>query len=125
MGSIEGLVNEYRATGMPIDLEIEGDLSAVAPTIGLTAYRIVQEALANAARHAPGSAVVVELRVANVLTVCVTNGRGVRPPSDGGTGLGLAGLADRARVVGGKVDAAPFHHGWRVEAVLPLAAVNA
>jgi signal transduction histidine kinase len=84
----------------------------------LAAYRIVQESLTNALKHAPGTHVDVELDGAGKrLAVTVTNDwRGSSTP---GTGSGLVGMAERAQAVGGTFDAGRVQHRWRVHAELP------
>jgi signal transduction histidine kinase len=92
---------------------------------GLAAYRIVQEALANAARHAPGGPVDVAVRTGSRrLTVSVHNGPARPGPAPaGGGGHGLTGMRERAELLGGTLHAAPDGRGgYLVEAVLPYAA---
>ncbi|MEU1519172.1 histidine kinase [Streptomyces sp. NPDC005811] len=108
----------------------------VPEAVGLSAYRIVQEALANVVRHAPGARTQVSLSVTAPdpqdgarLTVLVVNGPAPRPPggpSGGpleahGTGHGLVGMHERVRLVGGSLDTGPLPDGgFRVAARLPL-----
>jgi signal transduction histidine kinase len=83
----------------------------VPEAVGLTAYRIVQEALTNAARHAPGSTVSVRVRrEADELAVLVRNTPG-GPSSGGGGGHGLAGMRERVAVHGGRLTAEPTPDG--------------
>ena len=91
--------------------------------VGLTAYRIVQEALTNATRHAPGSGAVVVLRLADgALEVLVRNTRGGTSLGGGG-GHGLAGMRERVAVHGGSVTAGPTEDGgFEVLARIPLGA---
>lgn len=115
---IPALVESYRRAGTPITLDIAGELDSIGPTRGLAAYRVVQESLTNAIRHAPGSAVTVRIDASgDALTVCVDN------PGDFGSstasGTGLVAMAERAEAVGGRVRAGARSGGWRVEAVLP------
>jgi signal transduction histidine kinase len=105
-------------------LIVRGAVAALDPGIEITAYRIVQEALTNARRHAPGAAVDVELDYrAEALHLSIRDS-GPGPPADSnGTqpgGHGLIGMHERAAMVGGRVStgAAP-HGGFLVEAVLP------
>jgi signal transduction histidine kinase len=121
---LNALLDEVRDAGAGgVRLIVSGAVEPLDPGIELTAYRIVQEALTNARRHAPGAAVDVELRYHGdeiVLRVC-DNGPG--PPhshSPNGHGHGLAGMQERAAMVGGRVTAgsAPGA-GFLVEAVLP------
>jgi signal transduction histidine kinase len=96
--------------------------SAVDPGVGRAAYRIVQEALTNAGKHAPGARVQVTVdRPAGRLVVRVVNGPCRQQVSDApGGGYGLVGLGERVRTLGGQLIAAPrLDGGFEVEAVLP------
>jgi signal transduction histidine kinase len=104
----------------------------VPEAVGLSAYRIVQEALSNVVRHAPGARTRVALSVSEPgpgpgewLTVLVVNGpppeRSGGPLESGGTGHGLVGMRERVRLVGGTLDVGPLEDGgFRVAARLPL-----
>jgi signal transduction histidine kinase len=114
LADIPGLVEESRAAGMKVEAAIDADADVAAAT-GRTAYRIVQEGLTNARKHAPGAAVTVRVgaRSEGGLEVEVVSRRavGVRaggPPPTPGTGSGLIGLAERVALAGGE-----FHHGPR------------
>lgn len=118
------LVTEYTAAGLKVDLDIDGDLLSVPGDVGLAAYRIAQESLTNAAKHAPGSAAHVRVSTtATELRLTVTND--IDPSATPlaslpGSGHGIAGMAQRATLAGGTCSARPDGHRWRVEAVLPL-----
>jgi signal transduction histidine kinase len=104
-------------------LIVRGPVRPLDPGIELTAYRIVQEALTNARRHAPGAAVDVELHYRDeALHVWVRdNGPGREPQQPDGGGHGLTGMRERAAMVGGRLAAAPASRGgFVVSAVLPL-----
>lgn len=117
-GDVLELVESFRRAGTEVDLVVSGDLDAVGSTRGLAAYRIVQEALTNAVRHAPGAPVAVRLVVgADEVDVTVTNPAAAMVPADPGTGL--RGMTERAESLGGRLTAGPSERGWRVEAVLP------
>ncbi|MEU9554258.1 sensor histidine kinase [Streptomyces fumanus] len=100
----------------------------VPEAVGLSAYRIVQEALANVVRHAPGAPTRVSVSVARDgtrLTVLVVNGPPPEPPAapleSSGTGHGLVGMRERVRLAGGTLDTGPLPDGgFRVAAQLPL-----
>jgi len=116
------LVDESRQAGMAVLLTgLPDGATWVDPAVSRAAYRIVQEALTNAGKHAPGSSVTVAVeRPTEHLVVRVTNGPGhAAEPAPGG-GYGLVGLAERVRTLGGRLTAEPrLDGGFLVEAVLP------
>lgn len=122
LAELEDLVADSRRAGVEVSLEQAGEPRPVDPTVGRTAYRVVQEALTNAGKHAPGGAVAVTLDLRpGELVVTVVNRRATRPaePLPGG-GYGLVGLRERVRTVGGTLRAEPrLDGGFAVEAVLP------
>ncbi len=95
---------------------MDGDPSALPQTVGSTIYRIVQEALTNAARHAPGTPVTVDVTVADQNVTVVVDSAG--PPGQG-SGMGLINMAERAGALGGSCTAGPGGHGWLVTASIP------
>jgi signal transduction histidine kinase len=115
------LLDEYQRAGLRIDVSLSVDVAVLDATIGVALHRIVREALANVARHAPNNAVRVEIQGdAEELHVSVRDCG--RPPGQGrtdGAGFGVIGMAERARAVGGRVRAGPTDDGWLVEATLP------
>ncbi|MBN9613664.1 MAG: sensor domain-containing protein [Actinobacteria bacterium] len=127
IGDIPGLIESTRQSGTRIDYRPEmldtGD-TAVPASTGLTAYRIVQETLSNAVRHAPGAEIMVTLRMSEQdLEITVHNGP-AHPASPvapaPGSGLGLAGLHERVSALGGTVTAGPTDAGgFAVHAALP------
>jgi signal transduction histidine kinase len=114
----------YTAAGLKVDLVIDADLSAIPGDVGLAAYRIAQESLSNAARHAPGSTARVQVRATPTeLQLEVINdisSPSAALPAWRGGGHGIAGMTQRARLAGGAFSAGPDGGQWRVEAVLPL-----
>ncbi|WP_370416797.1 sensor histidine kinase [Streptomyces fradiae] len=124
---IEGLVTAARAAGTAIGLTRHGEARTLAPAVDHAAYRIVQEGLTNAYKHAPGSRISVEVRYEpDAFVVEVLNERTDGAPSDVVSGgQGLTGLHERARLVGGIVHAGPADGGgFRVAGVLPYGAVE-
>ncbi|GAA2327786.1 hypothetical protein SVIO_014190 [Streptomyces violaceusniger] len=117
------LVAEARAAGGRIELTGPPDGPAPPPVVGRTAYRIVQEALTNARKHAPGAAVTVRVAggPADRLAVEVHNapppGAAVDSAGTESNGQGLVGLAERARLAGGELSAGPVQGGFRVRAL--------
>jgi len=112
------LVESFRRAGTPVDCEVEGDPATLPGTAGLAAYRIVQEALTNIVRHAPGSAASVRVSVGDEATRVVVDSDGA-PARSTPEGAGVPGMRERAEAVGGRLTAGPREGGWRVEAVLP------
>jgi signal transduction histidine kinase len=115
---IDELVASYQRAGAEVTLTVTGDVDSLGSARGLAAYRIVQEALTNAVRHAPGEAVSVSVVVdGGTATVVVRNGGDADPAAPFGTGL--LGMKERAEGVGGRLRAGAETRGWLVEAVLP------
>ncbi len=116
------LVAGYTAAGLTVDLRASGDLTAISGDAGLAGYRIVQESLANIAKHAPGAAARVQVTAtAAELRLTVTNDIiPVASPATAGSGHGVDGMRQRAALVGGTFSAGPSAGKWRVEAVLPI-----
>jgi signal transduction histidine kinase len=123
---IPALVDDARAGGLAVELKTRGELAGIAPGVGVALYRIAQEALANAARHAP--------RARTVLVVEVIDGRAclladtIGPTVPGSAGeperpcYGVIGMRERATALGGEFSAGPTPQGWRVSCRLPLQA---
>jgi signal transduction histidine kinase len=106
-------------TAGPVELTVTGDLAGVGPVAGLAVYRVVQESLANAARHAPGAAVRVEVDVRpEAVEVVVRDGGGAGAAPDAG-GVGLVGMRERVEALGGRLSAGPVGTGWAVRAAIP------
>ncbi len=120
---VTDLIARARQAGMQVTYETV--TAEVPPATGRAVFRIVQESLTNAARHAPGSPVHVTIkRNRATLEVTTTNGPPAAPPTPDtttGSGLGLAGMAERATLVGGhlEVERNPPHN-FTVRAHLPL-----
>jgi len=120
---LDDLVGQVAASGLDVHTRVEGDLSRVPATVGLVAYRVVQEALTNAHKHGAGERahILIALDEASI-TVTVTNPMraDVERPAATGSGLGLIGLRERVASVRGTVEAGPAPGGWRVVARMPL-----
>ena len=112
------------SAGMTVDLgRPPADAEPVEAAVSRAAYRIVQEALTNAGKHAPGAAVHVEVaRQPGELLVRVVNGTAHEPVTEAsGGGFGLLGLQERVRTLGGRLRTeARLDGGFLVEAVLPV-----
>ena len=121
LAELAALVEATRAAGARIDLTLR--LPAHPPPQGLqlTAYRLVQEALTNARRHAPGARIRVRIDSTDdwlCVEVVSTGGRTTRAP---GGGHGLIGMRERVRMHGGRLETGPTADGFAVTARLPLA----
>lgn len=128
--SIDELVQRARATGLAISYRLVGDHDSLTVAIFDVAYRVVQEAMTNALKHAPGGEIDIAISCsASRLCVVVNNGPSIAPgldfiASDGGHGL--AGMRERVTACGGSLVAGPTSTGgWRVEADLPAGGVPA
>ena len=116
------LVDRFRSAGADVTLTVDGDPGRLPATTGLAVYRIVQEALTNAAKHAPGAPTTVRLAVApDAVRLAVDSA--APPGRDTGTGMGLLSMRERAESLGGSCQAGPGGQGWLVQATLPVAAV--
>ena len=121
VSGLEELVASFGHVGLDASLLVNGSLDRVPPLTGLTAYRIVQEALTNTHKHAgPAAASVVLTLGDDKLNVVITDdGAGSAVELTGG--YGMIGMRERAKAVGGALTAGPSDGGgFRVEAVLPL-----
>ncbi len=113
--------------GLPVHLEMEGDLDRVDACAGLGAFRLVQEAISNVEHHAPGAPVVVRIVIdGEQLAVSVQNGPAAHHVTRSRHGgAGLAGMRERMSALGGSLSAGPDGDGWRVEGAIPLRSADA
>lgn len=116
---VPALVAEFRTAGLEVDLDLRGEPATVPATAGLTVYRIVQESLANVAKHQPGARTRVVLDLdAERQAVQVWNT--LRSPVRGSQGgSGLQGMRTRAEQLEGTFSAGPRDGAWVVEAAFP------
>ncbi|GAB2583395.1 sensor histidine kinase [Streptomyces capparidis] len=125
LADLDGLMANVRAAGVPVTATLPDKGVRLPPGVELSAFRIVQEALSNVLRHAPGAPVRVRVAgTAGGLRVAVTNDRPrtVPPPlAPPGTGHGILGMRERAAMLGGTLRAGPMPGGgWTVTAFLPV-----
>jgi signal transduction histidine kinase len=127
MRRLDELVEQVRSAGLPIELDLEGQPTALPPGLDLSAYRIVQESLTNVLKHAGPVPVAVTIRHlpgALHLRVCNEQGRHALP-RNGHVGHGLIGMRERVALFGGRLDAGPTPEGgYLVHAVLPTGAAS-
>jgi signal transduction histidine kinase len=124
---VDGLAMRTRASGLPVDLLVEGEPAALPAGVDLAAFRIVQEALANASKHAGGARawVVVRYEPRAVEVEIGDDGRGPQdaasPPRSGSSGHGLMGMRERVALYGGTLDVGRRPEGgFLVRARLPI-----
>jgi signal transduction histidine kinase len=117
-------VEEARAAGTDVESTLDAPAAPPPPSLQLTVVRIVQEALTNARRHAPGAPVRVRVQGSGpALCIEVRNGpapSGTRAGGQPGGGHGLLGMQERAHVHGGWLEATATADGFVVRASLPL-----
>ena len=122
LGSLQSLVEQMRASGLPVQLRIEGEPVHLPAGIDLSAYRIVQEALTNVVKHAGDASAEVVIRYgARALELdVVDDGRG-RAPSRNGSGHGLIGMRERVALYDGTLETGTRDGGgYAVRARLPF-----
>ncbi|SKC75824.1 sensor histidine kinase [Krasilnikoviella flava] len=126
LADVPALLDLARSTGTRVQETRRGDPYDLPPTAQLTVYRVLQESLANARRHAPGSAVDVEtVYDEDELAVTVRNGpadrpAAIAPPEEAGPGHGVIGMTERAELVGGRLTARRTSGGgWLVRLTVP------
>jgi signal transduction histidine kinase len=122
LADLPGLVRAAEAAGATVDAALTGAVSDLPPTLSREAYRIVQEALTNALRHAGPVPIRLEITVdGDELRLAVDNPVPVGTEVTDRSGSGVRGLHERATVLGGTVQAGPVDAEWRVAVRLPLA----
>ena len=128
MSRLGSLVDELGATGQPVDLKVSGTPARLAPSIDLSAYRVVQEALTNVMKHAAGAKARVDVEYSEaLLSITVRNdssgAEGVTGRS--GTGRGIVGMRERTALFRGAFEAGSTDDGgWRVHATFPIGPVS-
>ena len=120
-GNVPALVERFRSAGADVTLTVEGNAGRLPATTGLAVYRIAQEALTNAVKHAAGSSTSVRLAV-DADTVQLAVDSAAEPGT--GTGVGVVSMRERAESLGGYCHAGPGGRGWLVQATLPLDAAR-
>lgn len=120
LGSLGTLVARTRLAGMAVTLSAPDGLDRLPPPLSQEAYRIVQEGLTNATRHADRVPVHIELTLTREeLVILVENDLTTPPPPGAHGGRGLAGITERAALLGGGAEAGPREGRWQLRARLP------
>jgi signal transduction histidine kinase len=120
LAALAALAERHRASGTSVSVEVHGTTRPLPRRVDLAAFRILQEALTNVARHGTGNAAVEITYAAEALQVTVTNRSGDGATAAGG-GHGLVGMRERAALLGGSLDAASAGGTFTVKARLPYA----
>jgi signal transduction histidine kinase len=116
---LPSLVERFQGAGADVTLTVDGDAGRLPATVGLAVYRILQEALTNVVRHAPGAPTSARLVVSEREATLTVDSLG-KPGA--GTGHGVPGMRERAESIGGSCSARPSGAGWLVRATFPLVA---
>lgn len=124
LAAIGELAERARAAGLDVHVRVTGPPRPLPAALELSAYRIIQEAVTNAGKHAPGARVDVSLSYEpGALRICVVNDGGGRPRAPGrtsaGEGRGLIGMRERVALFGGSLESGPVAGGFQVSATLP------
>jgi signal transduction histidine kinase len=114
------LVANVREAGLPVEVRVEGEASPLPPALDLTAYRIAQEGLTNALKHAGPACAELVLRYEASSVEIEVRDNGAGSGTGGGTGHGLVGMRERAALWGGRLEAGRTVGGWCVRAWLPI-----
>ncbi|MFF1823540.1 sensor histidine kinase [Kribbella sp. NPDC058245] len=125
LDAVPVLVADAVATGLKVNLELPDPIPEVSAAAGRAAYRVVQEALTNATKHAPGVVVTVNIKADKKnLAVEVSNPRAVVPSEVPGSGYGLLGMQERVTLAGGTLQTGWDDGVFKVKANLPVKAAE-
>ena len=125
LADLEQLVANVREAGLPVEVCIEGTPSPLPPPVDLSAFRIVQEALTNALKHAGPARAEVTIRYQAATVELQVSDNGIGSANGGGSGHGLIGMRERVAMFGGRLDAGGRDGGgFTVRARLPLDTVS-
>jgi signal transduction histidine kinase len=120
LGALGALVAQVREAGLPVDLQIEGTPSPLPPGLDLSAYRIAQEGLTNALKHAGAARAALTVTYArDTVEIEIRNDGAGGAGGVDGTGYGLVGMRERVTLWGGNLQVGPERGGWVVRASLP------
>jgi len=123
LDDLKKLADGFNSAGADVHLRVGGDPNGVPPVVAQALYRVAQESLTNAARHAPGSRVDMAVEVSGErIAMSIENGRspdGAVATGERGSGHGLRGMIERITVLGGRLEAGPTKRGWLVTGWVP------
>jgi signal transduction histidine kinase len=120
---LQDVLEMARLAGVHLELRVDGESASLSPAVELAAYRMVQEALTNAIKHAPGRPVLLSIHYGQVMEVEVSNELPGAPPGEPLTtsgGHGLAGMRQRVEACGGRLDWGRHDGAFSVRAKLPV-----
>jgi len=121
LSHLDLLAEQVSGAVLPVELRVEGEPTPLPPGVDLSAYRIVQEALTNAVKHANADRAEVVVRYGNGTVELVVSDDGRGNGDGGGSGHGLVGMRERVSVYGGELEAGPqAGGGFRLRATLPV-----
>ena len=124
LAQIDALVKTVQDAGLPVELQVEGELTALTPSVDVSAYRILQEALTNVVKHAGPARAYVLVRYSGREVELEVTDDGQGPVDGNGPGYGLAGMRERVELHGGTLEAGKRNGGgFTVKARLPLETV--
>jgi signal transduction histidine kinase len=125
LAALDTLAERHRVSGLAVDVTVNGDRRPLSPAVDRAAFRILQEALTNAAWHGDGSAEVAIEFAPNALEIAVTNPTAPGPSERDGGGQGIVGMRERAQLLGGTLEAGADNGSFRVHARLPYGEARA
>jgi signal transduction histidine kinase len=122
LGTLPALVDQVRQSGLPVELKVEGDPVTLPPSVDLSAYRIVQEALTNTLKHAGPARAWGAVRYEGDDVEIEVENDGRNDSAGDGAGHGLVGMRERVAMCGGELHSGPRPGGgYRISARLPVA----
>jgi signal transduction histidine kinase len=114
------LIEGFRRAGLDVRFSLSGELGGIPLAPGLAAYRVVQESLSNAVKHAPGARVNLDLQIGSgEVTIHIANPIVSGSPQSPPGGNGLRGMVERAELLGGSVGTSKWNGSWNVDAHIP------
>ena len=124
LGELDALVAQAAGAGLEVQVSLKGEPRRLPPAVDLACYRVVQESLTNVVRHARASRAEITVRHADGRVAVEVTDDGRADPGNGsgnGSGQGILGMRERARALGGSLEAGPRPQGgFRVLATLPV-----